>query len=65
MNYKGLWEGLREFDGHRKLTPYTKYPRLEYKTIDECMDNIEELQAKGILKGAVKHHKDWGGEDNG
>lgn len=53
LYYKKLWEGLKEVDGHRKLKPYSKYPDAEYKTIKECMDNIEELHKMGKLQGMI------------
>jgi len=62
MNYKELWEGLKELDGHRKLKSFTDYPEKEYKTIKECMESIERLEKLNRLKAIVKHHKEWRGD---
>ena len=53
MNYKKLWDALKEVDGHRKLKSFTDYPDKEYKTIKECMDNIEKLYRLKRLQGMI------------
>lgn len=62
MDYKELWEGLKELDGHRKLESFTAYPEKEYKTILECMNSIERLEKLNRLKAIVKHHRVWRGD---
>jgi len=62
MDYKLLWEALKELDGDRILKPYSAYPKAEYKTILECMDGLERLEKLNRLKAIVKHHKGWRGD---
>jgi len=57
MNYRELWEGLRMFDGHRELKPYSAAPEKEYKTVKECVDNLEALSAQGNLAKMMRHRK--------
>jgi hypothetical protein len=57
INYKELWEGLKVFDGHRRLKAFSKHPESEYKTIKEYMKNLEALSAQGTLAKMLKHKK--------
>lgn len=65
MDYKELWEALKEIDGHRKLKPFGAYPEKGYQTIEECMNGIEKLSKKNVLRGMIEHRRKWSGEDCG
>ena len=57
INYEELWEGLKIFDGHRKLKAFSKHPESEYKTVKECIENLEALSTQGSLTKMLKHKK--------
>jgi hypothetical protein len=56
-NYKELWEGLKNLDGHREFKPFSVAPRLEYKTLKECMETLEVLSAQGVLRKMLEHRR--------
>ena len=64
-----MWEALKEFNGHREVK--SLFPKghigrnAEYKTIEEYMNGLEKFSKKGRLTEALKHHRQWGGEDCG
>lgn len=45
------------FDGHKRLVSFSAAPELEYKTVRECMDNLEALSTQGTLARMIKHEK--------
>lgn len=68
LNYKLLWEALKEFNGDREIKSLFPEGHIgrnaEYKTIKEFMNSLEKL-SKNRLAKALKHHRQWSGEDNG
>ena len=57
LNYKKLWEGLKEVDGHRELKDLFPKGHIShgrgFRTIKECMDNIEKLHKLKRLQGMI------------